>query len=90
MVYEARKQSMAWMETDYLKHMHFRWKIKWRLEHLGALGIMGEATPLNIKSVYCICHLEYKLYRILLRTGNHKSTSVMSHGRKNCEEVPLP
>ena len=32
MVYEARKQSMAWMETDYSKHMHFRWKIKWRLE----------------------------------------------------------
>ena len=32
---------MAWMETDYSKHTHFRWKIKWRLEHLGALGIMG-------------------------------------------------
>ena len=30
------------METDYSKHMHFRWKIKWRLEHLGALGIMDE------------------------------------------------
>ena len=29
MVYEARKQSMAWMETM-------------ELEHLGALGIMGE------------------------------------------------
>ena len=33
---------MAWMETDYSKHTHFRWKIKWRLEHLGALGVMGE------------------------------------------------
>ena len=22
----------------------FRWKIKWRLEHLGALGIVGEAA----------------------------------------------
>ena len=34
MVYEVRKQSMASMETDYLKHiyMHFRWKIKWQLE----------------------------------------------------------
>ena len=42
MVYEARTQSVAWMGTDYSKHMHFRWKIKWRLEHLGALGIMGE------------------------------------------------
>ena len=44
LVYEARKQSMAWMETDYSKHSHFRWKIKWRLEHLGMLGIMGEAN----------------------------------------------
>ena len=36
----------AWIETDYSKHMHFRWKIKWRLEHLSALGIVGEcATP---------------------------------------------
>ena len=35
---------MAWMETDYSKHTHFRWKIKWWLEHLGALGIMGEIT----------------------------------------------
>ena len=33
------------METDYSKHTHFRWKIKWRLEHLGALGIMGEIFP---------------------------------------------
>ena len=33
---------MAWMETDYSKPMYFRWKIKWRLENFGALGIMGE------------------------------------------------
>ena len=46
MVYEARKQSMTWMEMDYSKHAHFRWKTKWRLEHLGALGIMGETAPL--------------------------------------------
>ena len=26
---------MSWIETDYSKHTHFRWKIKWRLEHLG-------------------------------------------------------
>ena len=32
---------MARMETDYSKQTHIRWKIKWRLEHLGALGIMG-------------------------------------------------
>ena len=33
---------MDWMETDYSKHTHFRWEIKWRLEHLGALGMMDE------------------------------------------------
>ena len=38
---------MAWMETDYSKHLHFLWKIQWRLEHLGALGIMGEVAPLG-------------------------------------------
>ena len=45
MVYEARRQSMAWMETDYSKYSHFQWKIRWRLEHLGALGIVGEIAP---------------------------------------------
>ena len=45
MVSEARKQSMPWMETDYWKHTYFRWKVKWRLEHLGALGAMGETAP---------------------------------------------
>ena len=44
MVYETRKQSMAWMQTDYSKHTYFRWKVKWRLEHLGALGVMGETA----------------------------------------------
>ena len=47
MVYEEGKQSMAWMETDYSKHMHVPRKIKWRLEHLGVLGIMGEMAPLT-------------------------------------------
>ena len=47
MVYEARKQLMAWMETDYSKHTHFRWKIKWRLELLGALRIMGVMPSLS-------------------------------------------
>ena len=27
--------------------MHFQWKIKWRLEHLGELRIMGETAPLK-------------------------------------------
>ena len=50
MVSEARKQSMAWMETDYSRLTYFRWKVKWQLEHLGALGIMGETTPLSYSS----------------------------------------
>ena len=29
--------------------MYFLWKVKWRLEHLGALGTMGETAPSNIK-----------------------------------------
>ena len=39
---------MAWMETDYSEETHFRWKIKWRPEHLRALGIMGETAPLKV------------------------------------------
>ena len=35
---------MTWMETDYSKHAHIRWKVKWRLEHLGTLGTMDEIT----------------------------------------------
>ena len=35
------------METDCSKHTHLRWKIKSRLENLGAPGIMGEMA-LNI------------------------------------------
>ena len=38
---------MAWMGTDYSQQTHFRWKIKWRLEYLGALGTMGEMAPLT-------------------------------------------
>ena len=43
MVYEVRKQSMPWME-DHSKDTHIRWKIKWRVEYLGALGIVGETA----------------------------------------------
>ena len=42
---------MAWMEADYSKHTQFRWKIKWRLGHLGALGLMGQADPACRQSV---------------------------------------
>ena len=47
MVFEVRKQLMAWMETDYSKHTYFRWKVNWWLEHLGMLGTMGETAPLT-------------------------------------------
>ena len=48
MLSELRKQPMAWMETDYSKHTHFRWNwTKGRLEHLGVLGIMGETASLR-------------------------------------------
>ena len=53
MVSEPRRQSMAWVETDYSKHTYFRLKIKWRLEHVGALGIMGEMIPLNLSLSLC-------------------------------------
>ena len=81
MVSEARKQSMAWMETDYSKHTYSNssahvcvfcnsltnpmleqafssvttvegWKIKWRLEYLGALGIMVETVPLSNLNIF--------------------------------------
>ena len=45
---------MAWMETDYSKHTYFRWKVKWRLEHLDALGTMGGTAPLRTPSYYKI------------------------------------
>ena len=35
---------MAWMETDYSKDTHFKRNIKWQVEHLSALGIMGETA----------------------------------------------
>ena len=41
MVFEARKQLMAW--TEMANHT-----IKWWLEHLGALGIMGESSLFNL------------------------------------------
>ena len=38
---------MGWMETNYSKHTHFKWKIKWRLGHLSALGIVDETVALT-------------------------------------------
>ena len=36
MVYDARKQSMAWMETDFSKHTHLKDKMA-----AGAFGRAG-------------------------------------------------
>ena len=41
MVSEARKQLMAWLETDYFER--YTRSIK-ELEHLGALRVMGETA----------------------------------------------
>ena len=32
---------------SHSKHTYFQWKVKWWLEHLGALGTMGETAPLS-------------------------------------------
>ena len=44
--FETRKQSMPWMKHGS-KDTHFRWKINWRLELLGALPIMSETASLS-------------------------------------------
>ena len=49
------------METNYSKHMYFRWKIKWRLEFLGALGIMGEMAP------FCNVFIDYTFFATLTK-----------------------
>ena len=41
------------METDCSKHTRFLWKIKWRLEHMGALGFVGEAAPFAFGRSQC-------------------------------------
>ena len=67
---------MAWMETDYSKHMHFQWKIKWRMEHLGALEIMGEKAPLKRTcwgQLICYCTNEEKMRGRVNEIGNTKS-----------------
>ena len=72
MVSEARKQSMARMETDYSKHTYFRWKVKWRLEHLGALGTMDDTAPLNVANVNIYTRNDTKVTFQKLRRGCNK------------------
>ena len=71
MVSEPRKQSMAWMETDFSKRTHFQWKIKWRLEHLSALGIMGETAPLML--LMCLFSSACRTRRCTTRLKGRKS-----------------
>ena len=71
MVSEARKQSMVWMEADYSEHAHFQWKIKWRLKHLGALGIMGQTAPLTTKKETPASKEELDITALVLLLGNH-------------------
>ena len=54
---EPRKQLMAWMEMDYSKHMHFQWKIKWRLEHSGTQRVMGEMVLQHV-ALSGLCFVE--------------------------------
>ena len=60
MVYEARKQSMAWMEHGLqIKcsiDSHFRWKIKWLLELFGRAMSYGWAAP-KLSVVFGLCRL---------------------------------
>ena len=72
MVFETRKQSLAWTEHGLqisLKNTHYRWKIKWRLELLGTLRIMGEtafSTPLSSyhRLVPCPEPVKVQIYRV--------------------------
>ena len=45
MVYEARKQSMTWMETDYSKYTHFQWKISMAAGAFGRAKNYGWDSP---------------------------------------------
>ena len=50
MLSEAKKQSMALDGNGSVKAFVFRWKVKWRMENLGALGTMGVTAPLTSSS----------------------------------------
>ena len=73
MVSEPRQQSMAWMETDYSKQTHFRWKVKWRLERLGALGIVGE-SPFKLWTYASPLRLHLRHARTHTHTHAHART----------------
>ena len=77
MVFEKRNQSMAWMETDYSKHTHFRWKIKWWLVCLSTLRFMGETAHLlgmaNTRGNSC-----NSLSRVMSANGPSNTTGLVN------------
>ena len=62
MVSEPRKQLMAWMETDYSKHTHFR-----LAEHLGAQGSMGGENSCGFKMFehFVLCSASSRVIELL-------------------------
>ena len=61
MVSEARKQSMAWMETDYSKHTHLLWKIKMAAGAFGRARIYRWEGPFSDRLLYFAKELEEML-----------------------------
>ena len=58
---------------DDSKYTYFRWKVKWRLEHLGTLGTIGEMVSLT-KLQVADQRVLYKAPRILL--SNSESNKI--------------
>ena len=62
---------------DYSKHAHFRWKIRWWLEHLGLLGTMGETALLN--SVITQKQLSYETHLACLYSLSYTRSMLGEH-----------
>ena len=62
--------------------MHFCWKIKWWLEHLGALGLMSKMAPLIFYSTFYKVrksHAELSLTVVLTCTSASKCHIQLRH-----------
>ena len=78
MALDTRKQPMVYKHCS--KDTHFRCKIKWRLEHLGALRIMGEIALYGTVKWYMTPHIRASeiFYWILHNINKLLSLSVTS------------